>query len=102
MSISSPQTHSDRKTLTHKFTHRNRFLQSLSATWQPPRECKSLIIRVSVTAEGEGSSPVVPAILFKELTGSAPFSRGHKIGTENRTCPRFLCFFREQQRDHGL
>jgi hypothetical protein len=27
----------DARILTHKFTHRERFLQSLSATWQPPR-----------------------------------------------------------------
>ena len=27
---------SSRKILTHKFTHRERFLQSFSATWQPP------------------------------------------------------------------
>ena len=26
----------DAGTLTHKFTHRLRFLQSFSATWQPP------------------------------------------------------------------
>jgi len=38
--------HSGRRILTHKFTHRERFLQSFSATWQPRREYKSLIIRV--------------------------------------------------------
>ena len=32
-----------REILTHKFTHNERFLQFLSATWQPPRECKSLM-----------------------------------------------------------
>src|SRR5260370_41483025 len=40
-----------------------------------------------VTAEVASSSLVVPAILSKELTESAPFSRGHKIGTGNRVFP---------------
>ncbi len=45
---------SESRILTHKFTHRERFLQSLSATWQPPRECKSLIIRVCLDCHGRG------------------------------------------------
>src|SRR5215831_11081910 len=48
------EKHSGREILTHKFTHRERFLQSLSATWQPPRECKSLIIRVCLDCHGRG------------------------------------------------
>ena len=39
---------------THKFTHRERLLQSLSATWQPPRECKSLIRRACLDCRGRG------------------------------------------------
>jgi hypothetical protein len=31
----TPRRHSDRKILTHQFTHSERFLQFLSATWQP-------------------------------------------------------------------
>jgi hypothetical protein len=57
-SIPNLKKHSGRKILTHKFTHRERLLQSFSATWQPPRECKSLIRRLCL-----GSSLVVPAIL---------------------------------------
>ena len=36
------------------------------------------ITALPVTAEVASSSLVVPAILSKELTESAPFSRGHK------------------------
>ena len=36
------------------------------------------INRLSVTAEVASSSLVVPAIHSQELTGTAPFSRGHK------------------------
>jgi hypothetical protein len=43
-----------REIVTHRFTHRERFLQSLSATWQPPRECKSLIIRLCLDCYGRG------------------------------------------------
>ena len=39
-----------------------------------------------VTAAAAGSSPVVPAIHSQELIETAPFSRGHKIGTETRVC----------------
>jgi len=39
---------------THKFTHSERFLQSLSATWQPPRERKSLIRRICLACHGRG------------------------------------------------
>jgi hypothetical protein len=52
VSIPSSKTHSDRKTLTHKLTHRERFLQSFSATWQPRLESKSLIIRVCLDCHG--------------------------------------------------
>ena len=43
-----------------------------------------------VTAEAAGSSPVVPAILLKNLPKLLYFRVGtkrHKIGTENRVCP---------------
>ena len=44
----------------------------------------------SVTAEAAGSSPVVPAILFKHLPGVLHFRVGtkrHKMGTGNGLCP---------------
>jgi hypothetical protein len=44
----------DARIPTHKITHRLRFLQSLSATWQPPLECKSLIRRVCLDCHGRG------------------------------------------------
>jgi hypothetical protein len=71
-SIPNLKKHSGRKILTHKFTHRERLLQSFSATWQPPRECKSLIRRVCLDCHGRGrefesrlprhSNPILPTI----------------------------------------
>ncbi len=49
---SQPQHRCNRRILTDKFTHRERFLQSFSAAWQLPRECKSLIIRVYLDCHG--------------------------------------------------
>src|SRR3974390_3415188 len=40
--------------LTHKSTRSERFLQSFSTTWQPPRESKSLIIRICLDCHGRG------------------------------------------------
>jgi hypothetical protein len=65
--------------------------------------------RWTVTAEVASSSLVVPAILSKELTESAPFSRGH-IKAQNRyrkralarQSSRLLHFLRAQERDHGI
>jgi hypothetical protein len=48
------------------------------ARQQAPNEDSAQPTDRTVTAEAAGSSPVVPAILSKELTESAPFSRGHK------------------------
>ena len=51
---SEAQNRCNARILTHKLTHRERFLQSLSATWQPPRECKSLIRRLCLDCHGRG------------------------------------------------
>src|SRR6267378_1080180 len=63
-SILKRKTHSHREILTHKLTHRKRFLQSLSATWQPPLECKSLIRRVCLDCHGRSQPTLHSAIEF--------------------------------------
>jgi hypothetical protein len=55
VSIPSPKTHSDRQTLTHKLTHRERFLPSFSQRLGSPRlESKSLIILACLDCHGRG------------------------------------------------
>jgi len=68
------------KILTHKFTHSKRFLQSFSATWQPPLECKSLIRRVCLDCHGRGREfeSRRPRHSFQASAGNLVSGRGNK------------------------
>src|SRR5258708_40015213 len=63
----------------------------------------------TVREGGAGPRFLVPAISFQSLTGSAPYSRGHKKAQNRykklslaRQNSRLLHFLRAQERDHGL
>ena len=55
---SHAQNRRNAKILTHKFTHRERFLQSLSATWQPRRNWDGLHFCVMANALGLSAEAV--------------------------------------------
>ena len=55
--------------ITHRITHRERFLQSFSATWQPPRECKSVW-------PSRKRSALLFIFLPSDSGGASPYQRG--------------------------